>query len=113
MMRFCWELKAGILKLQDLRTSEVGINLTSHIGGIGGRSWSAENLLTHLRRDPLTQRSMSLGQKKLRDFRCCKFVIVPNSKVASIGVFLELETVLAVHFFFVKACMAEHALEEL
>lgn len=38
--------------------------LTGHTGGIGGRSWSAENLSTHLRREPLTQRSMSSGQKK-------------------------------------------------
>jgi hypothetical protein len=38
--------------------------LTGHTGGIGGRSWSAENLSTHLRREPLTQRSLSFGQKK-------------------------------------------------
>ena len=37
---------------------------TAEMGGIGGRSWSAENLLTHFRRDPLTQRSMSSWQKK-------------------------------------------------
>ena len=79
---FFRELKAGILKLQDLRTSEVGTKLDRHTGEIGGRFWSTENLSTHLRRDPLTQRSMSSGpKKKLLDLRCCKFVIVPNSKV--------------------------------
>jgi hypothetical protein len=38
--------------------------LTGHTRGIGGRSWSVENLSTHLRREPLTQCSMSSGQKK-------------------------------------------------
>ena len=45
------------LKLQSLRTSEVGTKLECHADRIGGRSWSTENSLTHLRRDSLTQLS--------------------------------------------------------
>jgi hypothetical protein len=56
-------------------------SLTDNTGRIGGRSWSAENLSIHLRRDPLIQRSMSSGQKKLLNLRCYEFVIVPNFKV--------------------------------
>ena len=39
--------------------------------------------------DPLTQRSMLSGQKKnIFHFRCCEFVIIPNSKVCrSLGAF--------------------------
>jgi hypothetical protein len=39
-------------------------SLTCHTGEIGGRFLSAENLSTHLRHEPLIQRSMSSGQKK-------------------------------------------------
>jgi hypothetical protein len=58
-------------------------SLTCHTGEIGGRFWSAKHLSTHLRCDLLTQHSMSSGQtKKLLDLRCCKLVLVPNSKVS-------------------------------
>jgi hypothetical protein len=39
-------------------------SLTCHTGRIGGQSWSAKNLSTHLQRESLTQRSMSSRQKK-------------------------------------------------
>jgi hypothetical protein len=38
-------------------------NLTCHTKIIKGCSWSVENLTTHLRREPLTQRSMWSGKK--------------------------------------------------
>ena len=65
VMRFCSGSKnpacssftiSGRMKLVPI--------LTCHTGGIGCCFWSAKNLSTHLRRELLTQRSMSSGQKK-------------------------------------------------
>jgi hypothetical protein len=59
---FLRELESDIFKLHDLWIREVGTKLDT--GGNEGRFWSAKNLLTHLRREPLRQRSMSSRQKK-------------------------------------------------
>ena len=81
MHSFCGSLKSAFSSLRISGRVRLVQSLTGHMGGIGGRSWSTKNLLTHLRREPLTQCSMSSGEKELLDFRCCEFVIVPNSKV--------------------------------
>ena len=64
MRSFCGSWNPAFLSFTiSMRVRLVPI-LTGHIVRIGGRSWSGENLSTHLRSEPLTQRSMSSGQIK-------------------------------------------------
>ena len=73
---FFRELKAGILKLQDLRTNEVGTKLDK----LHGQDWRSF-LVCREFVDPLATWFFDttfnvVGAKKLFDFRFCKFVIV-------------------------------------
>ena len=62
--------KPMILKCLNLPSCEVCFNLDSHTKGIGGLSRLLENLMTHLPCMLLTQRLMSMRQKK--NFFDCK-----------------------------------------
>ena len=64
MRSFCGSWKPAFSSFRISGRVRLVPILTGHTGRIGGRPWSAKNLSTHLRREPLTQRSMTSGQKK-------------------------------------------------
>ena len=76
------ELKANILKLQDLRTSEVGTKFERPHEPDWRSFLVCREFVNPLAVWSLhTTLNVATARKKLLDFRCCKFVIVPNSKV--------------------------------
>ena len=111
---FLGELKAGVFKFKDIQTSEVSAKFDRPHG------WDWRSFLVNREFvDPLATGALNTtfnvvrAKEEFLNFRCFEFVIIPNSKVCWGQDALAVGDDLAVHFFLVAVCIAQHALEEL